>query len=71
MCENMMSLESRDLPIQVNMVKLVGVASRITAGDEQQGKHKAKVKLSVSHNPVSHHNSHDVCVCLYSCLLMH
>lgn len=71
MCENMMSLESRDLPIQVNMVKLVGVASRITAADEQQGKHKAKVKLSVSYNPLLHHSSYDVCMYVYSCLLMH
>lgn len=48
MCEVMMSPGSHDPAIQVNIVKLVGVASRITAADKQQSKHEAEVKLSVS-----------------------
>ena len=47
-----MSSGSRDPTIQVNMVKLVGVASRMTAADEQQSKHEAKVILSVRSNPM-------------------
>jgi len=45
-----MSPELRDPHTQANIVKLVGVASRVTAADEQQSKHEAKVKLSVSSN---------------------
>ena len=53
MCQAVMSPGSRDPSIQINIVKTVGVASRITAADKQQNKHEAKVKLSVSFNPAS------------------
>ena len=64
-----MSPGSRDPAIQVNMVKLVGVASRMTAADKQQSKHEAKVKLSVRPNPTHKTSTRDVYMC--SCLLMH
>ena len=51
MCEAVTSPGSRDPAIQVNVIKLVGAASRMTAADEQQSKHKAEAKLSVRPNP--------------------
>ena len=42
-----MSSGARDPALQVNMVKLVGVASKIIAADEQQSKRVTEVKLMV------------------------
>ena len=64
-----MSSGSRDPTIQVNLIKLVGVASRMIAADEQQNKHKAKVILPVS---IAQCNENDRHWCtIYSYLLVH
>ena len=42
-----MSSGAHDPALQVNMVKLVGVASKIIAADEQQSKQVTEVKLTV------------------------
>lgn len=53
-----MSPGSHDPSVQVNVVKLVGVASRMMATDEQQNKHEAKIKLSVSFNQTQDNGFH-------------
>ena len=70
MCQTLTSSGSRDPTIQVNVIKLVGVASRMMAADEQQNKHKTRVVLSVSiaqYNETCDHHWYAI----HSCLLAH